>query len=88
MNEEKIKELFELCLRVSNETSSHVSFEYAACDDMSKAYIYIFDHSGKIVEDFMLYQFFDAKLEFCNYEKIKKSLLEVLINGRCPLNEP
>ena len=30
MNEEKIKELFELCLRVSNETTAHVNFEYTA----------------------------------------------------------
>ena len=35
MNEEKIKELFELCLRVSNETTAHVNFDYTADDDMS-----------------------------------------------------
>lgn len=41
MNEEKIKELFELCLRVSNETTAHVNFDYTAHDDMSGVVIYI-----------------------------------------------
>ena len=43
MNKEKIKELFELCLRVSNETTAHVSFEYTAKDDESTMFIYVFN---------------------------------------------
>ena len=41
MNEKKIKELFELCLRIPNETTAHVSFEYTAKDDESTMCIYV-----------------------------------------------
>ena len=85
MNEEKIKELFELCLRVSNETSAHVSFDYTANGDMSVVYIYIFNNSMEIIKHFTLCQFYDFKPESQNYENAKKCLLELLIIGRCPL---
>lgn len=87
MNEEKIKELFELCLRVSSETSRHVNFDYTAKDDMSVVVIYIFNNSGEITKHFTLCQFYDFESESQNYESAKKCLLELLINGRCPLNE-
>ena len=87
MNEEKIKELFELCLRVSSETSGHVNFDYTAEDDMSVACIYIFNNSGEVIKHFTLCQFYDFDSESQNYENAKKCLLELLINGRCPLNE-
>ena len=79
MNEEKIKELFELCLRVSSETT--------ACDDISRVYIYVFNDAGEIVKHFTLCQFYDFESESQNYEDAKKCLLELLIDGRCPLNE-
>lgn len=85
MNEEKIKELFELCLRVSNETSAHVNFDYTADGDMSIVYIYIFNNSMEIIKHFTLCQFYDFKPESQDYENAKKCLLELLINGRCPL---
>lgn len=87
MNEEKIKELFELCLRISSETTAHVNFDYTANDDMSVVVIYIFNNSGKIIRHFILRQFYDFESESQNYENAKKCLLELLINGRCPLNE-
>ncbi len=87
MNEEKIKKLFELCLRVSSETSGHVNFDYTAKGDMSVAVIYIFNNSGEIIKHFSLCQFYDFESESQNYENAKKCLLELLINGRCPLNE-
>ena len=87
MNEKKIKELFELCLRVSSETAAHVNFDYTAEDDMSVVVIYIFNNSGEIIKHFTLCQFYDIKSESQNYENAKKCLLELLINGRCPLNE-
>lgn len=87
MNGEKIKELFELCLRVSNETTAHVEFDYVANDAMSVVYIYIFNSSRAIIKHFSLSQFCDFKHEAQNYENAKKCLLELLINGRCPLNE-
>ena len=85
MNKEKIKELFELCLRVSSETTAHVNFEYTADADTSVVYIYIFNNSGKIIKHFTLCQFYDFESESQNYENAKKCLLELLINGRCPL---
>lgn len=85
MNGEKIKELFELCLRVSNETTKHVDFDYTAENDMSVARIYIFNNSGEIIKHFTLCQFCDSESESQNYEDAKKCLLELLINGRCPL---
>lgn len=85
MNEEKIKELFKLCLRVSNETSAHVNFDYTANGDMSVVYIYIFNNSMEIIKHFTLCQYYDFKPESQNYENAKKCLLELLINGRCPL---
>lgn len=87
MNKEKIKELFELCLKISNETTAHVNFDYTAKDDMSVVVIYIFNNSGEIINHFTLFQFYDFKSESQNYENAKKCLLELLINGRCPLNE-
>lgn len=87
MNEEKIKELFELCLRVSSETTAHVNFDYTACDDISRVYIYVFNDAGEIVKHFTLCQFYDFESESQNYEDAKKCLLELLINRRCPLNE-
>lgn len=84
MNEEKIKELFELCLRVSNETTAHVNFDYTACDDISRVYIFVFNDAGEVVKHFSLNQFYDLELESQDYEDVKKCLLELLINGRCP----
>lgn len=84
MNEEKIKELFELCLRVSNETTAHVNFDYTACDDISRVYIFVFNDAGEVVKHFSLNQFHDLELESQDYEDAKKCLLELLINGRRP----
>lgn len=87
MNGEKIKELFELCLRVSNETQAHVSFEYTAKDDESAMYIYVFNDKLEIIKRFTLAQFYEFEAESQSYENAKKYLLGLLINGRCPLNE-
>ena len=88
MNEKKIKELFELCVRVSNETTAHVSFEYTAKDDESVMRIYVFNDKFEIERHFILNQFYDFPSEAGSFESAKKCLLELLINGRCPLNEP
>ena len=63
MNEKKIKELFELCLRVSNETTAHVNFDYTACDDISRVYIYVFNDAGEIVKHFSVCQFYEFPSE-------------------------
>ena len=85
MNEKKIKELFKLCLRVSNETTAHVNFDYTACDDISRVYIYVFNDAGEIVKHFSVCQFYESPSEVGSFEGAKKYLLELLINGRCPL---
>lgn len=87
MNGEKIKELFELCLRVSSETTAHVNFDYTACDDISRVYIYVFNDAREIVKHFSVCQFYEFPSEAGGFEGAKKYLLELLINGRCPLNE-
>lgn len=87
MNEEKIKELFELCLRVSSETQAHVSFEYTAKGDESVMRIYVFNDKFEIERHFILNQFYEFPSEAGSFEDAKKCLLELLINGRCPLNE-
>lgn len=87
MNEEKIKELFELCLRVSSETTAHVSFAYTAKDDESVMYIYVFNDKFEIERHFILHQFYEFPSESGSFEGAKKYFLELLINGRCPLNE-
>ena len=87
MNEGKIRELFDLCVRISNETSAHVSFDYTAKEDESSVYIYIFNDEREIIKHFILTQFYDFGSEAGDYENAKKYLLEILINGRCPLNE-
>ena len=87
MNEEKIKELFELCLRVSNETQALASFEYTVNGDESAMFIYVFNDKLEIIKRFTLAQFYEFEAESQSYENAKKYLLELLINGRCPLNE-
>ena len=70
-----------------SETTAHVNFDYTACDDISRVYIYVFNDAGEIVKHFTLCQFYDFESESQNYEDAKKCLLELLIDGRCPLNE-
>lgn len=88
MNEEKIKELFDLCVRVSNKTTAHVSFEYTTKGDESVMRIYVFNDKFEIERHFILNQFYDFPSKVGSFESAKKCLLEILINGRCPLNEP
>lgn len=88
MNEEKIKELFGLCVRISNEATAHVSFEYTAKDDESVMRIYVFNDKFEIERHFILNQFYDFPSEAGSFENARKCLLEILINGGCPLNEP
>lgn len=85
MNEEKIKELFELCLRVSNETTAHVNFDYTAREDESVMRIYVFNDYCEIIKHFTLTQFYEFASEAGNFEGAKKYLLGLLINGRRPL---
>lgn len=80
MNEEKIKELFDLCVRVSNETTAHVNFDYTAKNDESSIRMYVFNSQCEIIRHFTLTQFYDFESESQNYENAKRYLLGLLIN--------
>jgi len=86
MNESKIKELFELCLRVSNETTVRASFSYVADDDCSRMVLHVFNDRGGIERHFTLSQFYDYVSEEQDFEEAKKYLLGILSTGKCPLN--
>lgn len=90
---EEIKELFELCWRVSNETDAFVTFEIAshthACYICIKDGGYVpyteYDFSTHIYFKNMENSLFaDENKE--NFKKAKAHLLKLLINGKCPLN--
>ena len=90
MFEDEIKELFELCWRVSNETDAFVTFDIAS--HVHACYICIKD-SGYVPYteyDFHTHIYFGDNL-FAdeskeNFKKAKAHLLKLLINGKRPLN--
>ena len=91
MFEDEIKELFELCWRVANETDAFVTFEIAS--HVHACYICIKD--GGYVPyteyDFRTHIYFEKNSFFTdenkeNFKKAKAHLLKLLINGKCPLN--
>lgn len=81
INEGKIRELFDLCVRISNETSAYVSFDYTAKDDESSVYIYIFNDEREIIKHFILTQFYDFGSEAENYENAKNIFWRFLSMG-------
>lgn len=86
MNKEKIKELFELCLRVSNETDKQIAFNYSANSDLSSLHLFIF-RDGLFAKHFTICQFYELESTKHDFENAKECLLEMLAEGRCPLNE-
>lgn len=91
MFENEIKELFELCWRVSNETDAFVTFEIAShvhiCYIRVKdtGYVPYADCDLEVDIHFNTNMFIEEDKE--NFKKAKAHLLKLLINGRCPLNE-
>ena len=91
MFEKEIKELFELAWRVSNETDYFVSFKIAS--HVHACNIDIIDSKWEPDKrsdgDYIIY--FDSELlkeESAKQCKLaKEHLLNLLIDGRCPLNE-
>lgn len=83
-SENKIRELFELCLRASNETTARVSFDYIAEDDSSRLNLYFFNDRGEYEKHFSLLQFYE--LGNGDFEEAKKCLLKLLEKGKCPSN--
>lgn len=86
MNEDKIRELFNLCVRASNETTAKASFSYVADDDCSRMVLHIFNDRGEVERHFTLSQFYNFVSEEQNFEEAKKYLSEILVAGKCPLN--
>lgn len=85
MNEEKIREIFDLCVRVSNETSRRITFDYKIDDDETMVYLYIFGHNGAIEKHFMLSQHYEFEPDTCSFDKAKEYLLSILEERRCPV---
>lgn len=86
MNESKIRELFELCMRVSNETTTRVTFSYVVDNDCSVIELYVFNDRSENERHFVLSQFYDFQSEKGSFEEAKEYLLEILSAGKCPLN--
>ena len=89
MKEEQIRELFELTMRVANETNHHVHYELSA---MGSGTMLIICHvnrvSGKIIKRFEVYLNYDLLSEQKRgYQAAKEYISGLLKNGRCPLNE-
>lgn len=83
MNEEKIREIFDLCVRVSNETSRRITFDYKIDDDETMVYLYVFGHNGAMEKHFTLSQHYEFKSDSCSFDKAKEYLLSILNEGRC-----
>ena len=89
--EEKIRELFDLCWRVTNETDCYVSFNIAShtlccyIDVMDSKWEAGKEYDGHYCIYFGNEMFEEESLE--HYKLAKAHLLRLLINGRCPLNE-
>lgn len=94
MFEKEIDEIYELCKRVANEVpTASVTFNYSiygmsVCGLKRKEDVSLSDSEFK----WDLYQsvYFNPFYENASHESlriIKKFLLELLIDGRCPLND-
>lgn len=84
--ENKIRELFDLCIRISNETTSHISFDYTVKNDESVLYLFVFDESDEISKHFAISQFYDSEERRKVYRKAKECLQQILSKGRCLLD--
>lgn len=83
MNEDKVREIFDLCVRVSNETSRRITFDYKIDGDETMVYLYAFGHNGAIEKHFTLSQHYEFKSGICSFDKAKEYLLSILNEGRC-----
>lgn len=83
MNKEKIKELFDLCIRVSSKTNRRITFDYKIDGDETMAYLYVFGHNGAIEKHFMLSQYYKFESDNCSFDKANEYLLSILNEGRC-----
>ena len=89
MFEKEIRELFELSLRVMNETEFFVSFYIAA--HTRCCYIDVMDskwEAGKEYDGhYYIYFSHNEEESLENYNLAKAHLLRLLIDGRCPVND-
>jgi hypothetical protein len=86
MKEEQIRELFELTMRVANETNHHVHYELSA---MGSGTMLILVHvnrvSGKIIKRFEVYLNYNLLSEQKRgYHAAKEYISGLLEDGRCP----
>ena len=89
MFEKEIRELFELSLRVMNETEFFVSFDITA--HTRCCYIDVMDskwEAGKEYDGhYYIYFNHNEKESLEHYNLAKAHLLRLLIDGRCPVND-
>lgn len=86
MKEEQIKELFDLTMRVANETNNHVSFEFSAHGSGSMLLLCVLNKvTGAILKRFEIYLNYDLLSEKKNgYQAAKEYISGLLEDGRCP----
>lgn len=87
MFEQEKRELFDLCLRVKEETNAYVSVSYS-----TNTYMNIFikdkgpDESSEYDGEYFLYELPDLKeVSIDIYKKAREHILRLLEKGRCPV---
>ena len=86
MKEEQIRELFELTMRVANETNNHVSFEFSAHGSGSMLLLCVINRvTGAILKRFEVYLNYNLLAEQKNgYQAAREYISGLLKAGRCP----
>nr|DAN12465.1 MAG TPA: hypothetical protein [Caudoviricetes sp.] len=91
MFEKEIRELFDLSLRVMNETEFFVSFDIAAHTHC--CYVEVMDSKWKAYKEYDGHYYIHFGNEMFKeesaeqYKLAKEHLLKLLIDGRCPMND-
>lgn len=87
MFEQEKKELFDLCLRVKEETNAYLRVSY--CTDTYMTLIIQddgYDPGKKFDGDYGLYEDLEMRdIAMKNYQKAKEHIIRLLENGRCPV---
>lgn len=85
MKEEQIRELFDLTMRVANETNHCVTFEFGAKGSGSILFLLQLNRvTGAVLKHFEIYLNYEMLSEEKNgYAQAKEFLMGLLESGRC-----
>ena len=84
MNRDEITELLELTMRIAEETSLHVNFEFTAMGEGSCLYIYVINKPGQIEKRFSRYFYYEDPEENEDLVQAQEYLTSLLKeHGRC-----